>query len=192
MSELKSCPFCGSTDTSLEPDGFRYCDDRRYVQLIAECNGCTASMKAEISWSKYKDLSEIEINEKLKAEITAMWNARTPQQPQPAAVPSELVNRIHERFQEADGALDHIFKMRVVGEVHQYAAKARYQLGQIYRAAIVQAESYDHIGWRYKFTDPISGRAVWRNSTNKWNGQSGTEAQEVYVKAAQPDKGKAT
>lgn len=120
MSELKSCPFCGGeARLSQYPDNGSLLAFTWTVCCVDEnCIGYT-----------------VEAGEKRKKTAAAAWNTRAPQQPQPAAVPSEPVNRIHERFQEADGALDHIFKMRVVGEVHQYAAKARYQLGQIYRAA---------------------------------------------------------
>lgn len=43
------------------------------------------------------------------------------------------MSELKDRFERADLALDHIFKMRVVGEVHQHAAIARYELGQLYK-----------------------------------------------------------
>ena len=45
-------------------------------------------------------------------------------------------------------------------------------------ASAVEAEP---VAYRYRYSDPVSGKPVWRNSSGSWNGQQPSETQPLYA-----------
>ena len=66
----------------------------------------------------------------------------------------------------------------------------RFRYDEIARAALsaaarVREEDNDKpVAWRYRYTDPVSGKPVWRYDNRLWNGQRPSERQALYARPA--------
>lgn len=50
------------------------------------------------------------------------------------------------------------------------------------------ARAAEPVAYRYRFSDPMSGRPVWRFSSAQWNGQRPSEAEPLYARPATADE----
>ncbi len=53
-------------------------------------------------------------------------------------------------------------------------------------AELAAARAQEPVSYRYKFTHPISGEPVWRDSSRTWNGQCVQEVQPLFAAPVPP------
>ena len=53
-------------------------------------------------------------------------------------------------------------------------------------AELAAARAQEPVSYRYKFTHPISGEPVWRDSSSTWNGQCVQEVQQLFAAPIPP------